>query len=1620
MVLSSAVIMTGAAEPAQPTTWWSDNAATAFAGGNGTKDAPYQISSAAELAYFANYLEGGALNGRTEKTYFVLTADVDMSAHQWKPIGYTKGSNAYGENTLYNAEFDGGNHAITGVKLTASYAISGYTYDNGCALFTKIDDATIKNLKLEAKILDPVLTEGTYMPYSTTKVGDVKYDMLAIEKTTGNVASLVGCVYGDSVIDNVVATVDFDVNGTDAEYYYAGLVATTYEGKAIITNCTTRGTMDIQTPASIYARVSGVIGRYYAGLVDNLVNEIDINVTAAARADIGGVISATQNSPASTTDAEPANDDYALINKGDITVKVGAGSSYIGGVIGQGFAGKQLEKCLNEGNLTVTNNGYATALGGIIGYITSSENDMHGYKNIGTVKLIKKASANRPNVGGLVGQIAERGMLTECVNEGAVVVEISDNASDARVGGLVGSLIQGSFFDCENKGPVTISGVTGSVRVGGLAGDIDRKAGNVIDGCVNRGIVTFTDSASGATDSPRYIGGLVGFIAGPNNDIAIKDSANYAAVTYYAYGAAAIGGVAGNIELATVTVDNADNYGAITVENMNGNYHRILGGVIGQMNKGGKLINSDNFGVIWQKDVVLNANGTAGIVGTAQLEAVIEKCTNNAEVKLTVSETAGGANNRWVGGIVAQLKAASVIDCVNNGAVSVSGSNANWTHMGGIVGQADSISVIKNAINNADVSITLASSGATHAAGIVGYLYSSVLVSGCVNNGNVTTRANGVQYNGGIAGEIVASGATKAKAIENCVNNGAVTNIGATSNNAAAGIVSRISHASEDNPTVNIINCVNLAAISNSSLSGGIVGYTSAAAVLSAQTDTKDYNQNNLKTDKISIVKYPYTVNFENCVSLGSGTKYSIVGSNRCHIATFKNCFGDTEYMLSYYNQNTGYWIGVGKQDVVIINGTQVDGNEIPYNTDTYAKIELETLNKASVRIDDTGKEESAIRFDSYITKASYDALSAITGISFELGTLIAPTANLTRAEIVAAYDKMAALDALAGDGDALYTKVPYGIAFLNSNNYNDLNRKQYNYFAGALNNVPAASYNVEFSAIAYLTVKSGDFEFTFYADFDENNADRQRSIAQVAGLAFEDRAEEKAVIGQLDYKYEANTDNACFLGGWSIYTNEQLARLKAFSAYVNPDKAPEGLHVNGVSISEYKIVYAQSPIYKKYGSNTGKTLIEDLSNVRLLHDNGTYVEYGDVLLGAKYDYDYQTAVRLQQIIKDKFGIELEIVEDAATAETKYEILVGLTNRSQTQNKNVTSISVDSFIFRIDGSKIVICGGTYGTTWHAVDELETLFADLNKETYNLKMAGDLSGYYHLKKVACIGDSITRGSQSLPDGSTYGGVNLGAPGVFGSTATSIYFEQFLSYPANLQRLMWKDAVIYNFGRGASTARNYGDSNYYAGSPQWKNCLTASADDDIDFDLVFFMHGTNDAGRTSTAKDLEDFTAEHKMMMDAILEGSPDAQFVFNSVPHLFDGTGANRNEYNENIVREYVKVMAQNFLNEGYKTHYYSMSDFQKNNLINEGKTPCTRDDAAIPSGGMDSKGEKEIHSDYYNINTPCATNEGTHPNFRGYNKMADGVASVVNYLLFGGEKPQYMFDLVPPQAQPQE
>ena len=89
-----------------------------FSGGNGTENNPYMITTPAELAQLATYVNDG--NTAYNDKHYKLGNDLDLSAYQtgsgWNPIGsYSYGSSS---NKSFNGVFDGNNKVISNLKIT--------------------------------------------------------------------------------------------------------------------------------------------------------------------------------------------------------------------------------------------------------------------------------------------------------------------------------------------------------------------------------------------------------------------------------------------------------------------------------------------------------------------------------------------------------------------------------------------------------------------------------------------------------------------------------------------------------------------------------------------------------------------------------------------------------------------------------------------------------------------------------------------------------------------------------------------------------------------------------------------------------------------------------------------------------------------------------------------------------------------------------------------------------------------------------------------------------------------------------------------------------------------------------------------------------------------------------------------------------------------------------------------------------------------------------------------------------------------------------------------------------------------------------------------------------------
>ena len=136
-----AVPVSARAEGETVDTW--DGTAVAFTQGRGTKEEPWLIENAEQLAYLAQQVNNGT---DYEREHFLLVSDLDLSGNEWTPIGT--------DGNPFCGGFDGGGHTITGMIITgkeASYVGLFGECHNFTTASSYIKSVTVKGANISGK-----------------------------------------------------------------------------------------------------------------------------------------------------------------------------------------------------------------------------------------------------------------------------------------------------------------------------------------------------------------------------------------------------------------------------------------------------------------------------------------------------------------------------------------------------------------------------------------------------------------------------------------------------------------------------------------------------------------------------------------------------------------------------------------------------------------------------------------------------------------------------------------------------------------------------------------------------------------------------------------------------------------------------------------------------------------------------------------------------------------------------------------------------------------------------------------------------------------------------------------------------------------------------------------------------------------------------------------------------------------------------------------------------------------------------------------------------------------------------------------------------------------------------
>ena len=226
--------------------------------GDGSVDNPYKISTAAELAWFRDYVNSGNNSISAE-----LTENIDLVEFchakdgtkyteelSWAPIGNS--------DNMYQGTFDGNGKTISNLYINA-------TPRDYAGFFGSADNGSIKNITFDnAKVTSIAQLTGILIGQANNSfIENIKSsESCSVDgnKTVGGIAG--------SVLGNIIKCENHArANGANGAYYVGGIVGR-YDGyDKSITSCANYG--DVTSTGNC---VGGMVGYFGSGTIQNSAN----------------------------------------------------------------------------------------------------------------------------------------------------------------------------------------------------------------------------------------------------------------------------------------------------------------------------------------------------------------------------------------------------------------------------------------------------------------------------------------------------------------------------------------------------------------------------------------------------------------------------------------------------------------------------------------------------------------------------------------------------------------------------------------------------------------------------------------------------------------------------------------------------------------------------------------------------------------------------------------------------------------------------------------------------------------------------------------------------------------------------------------------------------------------------------------------------------------------------------------------------------------------------------------------------------------------------------------------------------------------------------------------------
>lgn len=351
----------------------------------------------------------------------------------------------------------------------------------------------------------------------------------------------------------------------------------------------------------------------------------------------------------------------------------------------------------------------------------------------------------------------------------------------------------------------------------------------------------------------------------------------------------------------------------------------------------------------------------------------------------------------------------------------------------------------------------------------------------------------------------------------------------------------------------------------------------------------------------------------------------------------------------------------------------------------------------------------------------------------------------------------------------------------------------------------------------------------------------------------------------------------------------------------VDPKTATyDSISLGGVALSEFSIVYAPDEFEQAKATYPDSFIVGETHFAKLI------------------------AEELAAVLENMTGVKLNVIPDTE-AESAHEILVGKTNRAQSATNSAGLAKSIYRIGMVDG-KLCIAGGSSAAMYHSLDALYEHFASQNSRDVNLDGEYTKRATADLITVACVGDSITEGACC-------------------SNGT------YCTYPAVLQRILWKDYIIVNYGVSGKTMReDLADAYIKTGA------YTSMLRNAREADITLIMLGTNDSNRDRAwnANSSALFEEGYRNLLDEINKKNSNMTYFLMNCP-VYGGNDA----FGSETVRDLQKELTDTLIDEGWDLHFFDMYTYTKDTVT--------------------------LRNFY----------DGLHPNDKGYSLLAKGVADML-------------------------